>query len=69
VDCAILAWVPSLSIVVVAVVGRWRGLIRWIRRPWLEGAIVVVLDQTTIFECVLHRDLVVGHDASRSLSK
>jgi hypothetical protein len=59
VDCAVLAWLPSLSVIVV-IVGRWRDLLRWICRPWLEGVVDVVLDQTTIFEHMLHRDLVVG---------
>jgi hypothetical protein len=49
VDCAILAWAPSLSIIIV-IVGRWRGLLRWIYRPWLEGVVDVVLDQMAVFE-------------------
>jgi hypothetical protein len=35
VDYGILAWVSSLSVVVV-VVGRWHDLLQWIRHPWLE---------------------------------
>jgi hypothetical protein len=56
---SIIAWVPGPRVVVV-VVGRWHRLLLRVRRPWLEGVIDVVLDQTTVLECVLDGDLVVG---------
>jgi hypothetical protein len=59
VDYGILAWVSSLSVVVV-IVGRWCGILWRFCRPWLEGVVDVVLDQTAVFEHVLHRNLVMG---------
>jgi hypothetical protein len=57
-DRTIFTWVlnPRVNVVVV---GRWRRILGWIRRPRLEGVVDVVIDQPTVLERMLDRDLVV----------
>jgi hypothetical protein len=57
-DRAIFTWLLSPYLVVVIVRRRPR-LLRWIHRPWLEGAVDVVLDQPEVLERMLDVDLVV----------
>jgi hypothetical protein len=38
---------------------EWTRLLGWIRCPWIEGVVDVVLDQLEVLEHMLDRDLVV----------